>query len=182
MTRKQLKKLGLSPEQLEQVISLHGETVEPLRREAEGLREEAAALRAQQEDAAATAEQLAAMTRERDACQARLQRMEAQQLQNACAALLRESGANTEAIPLLLRAIDVSAVRLDADGALQSPEEVLAPLKAQYGSFFVREHVVGLPDVNPPVYDSPLLTREEVSAMDAEEINRHWDSVRAALR
>ncbi len=98
----------------------------------------------------------------------------------AAEAALREAGANEAVIPLLLKAAQLDGLTVE-NGALTDVNAFLAPLKNAYGAFFTAPAMIPTPTVQPPVSGAGALTRADVQQMSAEEINRRWDEVRAAL-
>ncbi|MGN0747507.1 MAG: phage scaffolding protein [Aristaeellaceae bacterium] len=191
LTRSLLRELNLEDSVIEQIIQAHSETVTVLKAgidaartdastlaevtaERDMLLEQVALLSAQQADA----QQLQA---EYEAWKAREQQSvtDAEKQQLIRQALL-DAGANEKAVTLLAREIDPDSLVITG-GVLQNAEEVIAPVREKYAAFFAQPVRLPASVIQPPASLHGALTRQDVAAMSAEEINANWDAVRAVL-
>lgn len=186
LTRKFLKALGIEEDKIEEIITAHGETV--------------AALKDEAEQAKKGADALAAVTKERDSLQQRVEALEQasgdaakvqadfdaykQQVETERAnagkktlvrQALEQAGANPAAIDLMLGTVDLSAVEVE-NNALKDAQAVLNPIREAHGGLFGESFVKGTPPTNPPKGDSSM-TRESFSKLplmkQMEYINAH---------
>ncbi len=192
MTRKQLKELGLDADTVERLIAMHTETVEGLKAERDAWQEAAGQSEALKNERDRLLEQVTALeTAKEQAEQDRNQLAEAQAAREEALAreaqdkvleaALLEQGANPLAVPLLMKAMDRVGMQME-NGTLANAEEVLAPVREQYAAFFAVPKALCTELLDPPLGASAPMTREDLQAMDAEEINRNWDAVKSALQ
>lgn len=160
LTRKFLKALGIEEDKIEEIITAHGETVA-------GLKDEIT--KAQQ-----GADDLAAITKERDTLKQRVdalekssgdaakiqadfdaykKQVETEKANTGKKALVKKAleaaGANPAAIDLMLGTVDLEKVELNGD-ALKDAEAVLKPIKEAHGGLFGEVKPNGTPPINPP--------------------------------
>lgn len=189
LTRKLLKELELNDTAVERVIAAHVETVNALQEERDAARaqlEQLDAIRQEREDFRTLAE-----TRAQEAAQAK-ETLESYRAQadeerrkaarrSALEEALTDQGANAQAIPLLLDAIDLPE---DAwtDTALTDAATALQPYRAKYGALFSVKSPIPVTRISPPVNAGGALTRADVQRMSVNDINRSWSAVQKALR
>lgn len=160
LTRKFLKALGIEEDKIEEIITAHGETVA-------GLKDEIT--KAQQ-----GADDLAAVTKERDTLKQRVdalekssgdaakvqadfdaykKQVETEKANTGKKALVKKAleaaGANPAAIDLMLGTIDLEKVELNGD-ALKDADAVLKPIKEAHSGLFGEVKPNGTPPINPP--------------------------------
>ena len=171
LTRKLLKELELNEDAVERIIAAHVETVDALRQE----RDAALSQRdAQQAETASAREALSAF----QAATEQQQRSAARRA--ALAEALAEHGANPQATPLLLDAINLpeeswdGAKLLDAAATMQS-------CRAKYPGLFASRSSIPITRVAPPLFGGGALTHADVKRMSASDINRNWSAVKTAL-
>ncbi len=192
MTRKQLRELGLEAETVERLIAMHTETVEGLKAERDAWREAAGQSETLKGERDRLLEQVTALeTAKEQAEQARSRLAEAQTareeatareaMDRVLEAALLEQGANPLAVSLLVRAVDRSGMQME-NGALANAEEALAPVREQYAAFFAQPRTLCTELLSPPLGTSAPMTRDDLQAMEPEEINRNWDAVKSALQ
>lgn len=195
LTRRQLRRLQLSPDTIDAVLRLHEESVntlvherdawqkaagsaEQLKAQHDAMQQELQQLRTDREEAERMrADYAAYRTQVEGAARSRA-------LQEAAVQALRCRGANERAIPLLLQAVDLSTAVLREDGgmpALEDEAALLDGVQATYADFFAEPRQLGLPVLEPPCQPAPLLSTGDVRGMSTEEINSNWSAVKAAL-
>lgn len=160
LTRKFLKALGIEEDKIEEIITAHGETVSALKDEI---------TKTQQ-----GVDDLAAITKERDTLNQRVdalekasgdaakvqadfdaykKQVETEKANTGKKALVKKAleaaGANPAAIDLMLGTVDLEKVELNGD-ALKDAEAVLKPIKEAHGGLFGEVKPNGTPPVNPP--------------------------------
>ncbi|MGN0778886.1 MAG: hypothetical protein ACI4MJ_07055 [Aristaeellaceae bacterium] len=191
LTRSLLKELALDDSTAEQIILAHSETVSALKAEIDAARAEASALAEMTAERDMLLEQVALLSAQQaDAAQVQAEfdaykAQEAQRLtdsekQELLRKALLEAGANEKALALLAREIDPASLVISG-GVLANAQDVIAPLKEKYGAFFAQPVRLSTPVIQPPSSLRGALTRQDVAAMSADEINANWDAVRAVL-
>jgi DNA repair exonuclease SbcCD ATPase subunit len=183
LTRKFLKALGLEDEKIDQIIEAHTETVDALKQE--------------RDQAKSDTETLAAVTKERDKLQAKITDLEAKapdaakvqadfdafkaqveaEKANAQKATLLQQAlasagvARESAQKALLKAVDLTTVKLTTDGKLDGVDALIAPLKTEFSDFFATTQTGGIPTVTPPPSGKPSITKEQLAKMNLRERN-----------
>ena len=163
LTRRYLKALGIDEDKIEEIISAHVESVN--------------ALKADAEQAKQGANDLAAITKERDELKQRVATLEqasgdAAKVQAAFDAYkneietekanagkkslvrkaLEDAGANPAAIDLLLNTVDLGKVELNGE-ALKDASAVVNPIKEANGGLFGTVENQGTKPITPPSGD-----------------------------
>lgn len=186
LTRKFLKALGIDEEKVDEIISAHGETV--------------AELKTQIEQAKQGANDLAAITKERDELAKRVEalektsgdaakvqaeydaykkQVETEKANEGKKTLVRKAlesaGANPAALDLLLNTVDLSKVETDGE-TIKDVETVLKPVKEAHSGLFGTVQGKGTPPIAPPTGDGKM-TREGFEKLPLmkrmEYINAH---------
>ena len=181
LTRKMLKALGLEDDKIEQIIEAHTETVDALKQE--------------RDQAKTDTESLATVTKERDKLQSKITDLEAkapdaakvQAEFDAYKAQVDGEKANVQKATLfqqalvaagvriesaqkaLLKTVDLSTVKLTADGKLDGVDALIAPLKTDYSDFFSTTQTDGVPATNPPTGGKLGTSKEQFSKMNVTE-------------
>jgi len=175
LTRQLLKDLQLSDEAIEQVIAAHIETVNALKAERDAASAELEALRATADQSAAEVQ--AAFDAYRT--QVETDRTTAKALEMVRLAMI-QAGCNEKAIDLLIQAIDPATLEME-NGVLKNQDALIADLKSKYAAFFAQPIRMAAPTIQPPIPTGGALTREDLSRMSADEINRNWNAVKGVL-
>ncbi|MBQ8654394.1 MAG: hypothetical protein IJ507_05585 [Clostridia bacterium] len=181
LTRRQLREMELTSEQIEQIILSHAETVEALKAEAASAREEAHQLREQLDMQSSAMEDAQTVQAAFDAYKAQIEATQSLQTkQQLIRTALMEAGANEQAAELLLGAVDPQKAEVE-DGRLLNADALLDSVRQKHAAFFSEPARIPLPVLQPPASLYGALTKEDVSRMSAEEINRNWHAVRSVL-
>ena len=189
LTRRLLKELELENSAIERIIAAHAETVDALRQERDAALTRANQIEASQQEREELRTQLASRTQEAADLQAdyaayRAQ-VEGERRTAARRAALTEAltaqGANPQALPLLLDAIQLPEEAWQED-VLPDAAATLQPWRAKYGALFAAKSPIPVTRVSPPLTGGGLLTPADVKHMSAEDINKHWSAVRTALQ
>lgn len=173
LTRKFLKALGIEEDKIDEIINAHGETVSALKDEIETAKQ--------------GANDLAAITKERDSYKQRVEALEkasgdAAKVQAEYDAYkkqvetdkanagkkalvkkaLEAAGANPAAIDLMLGTVDLSTVEMDGE-KLKDEKAVLKPIREAHAGLFGTVKNQGTPPTNPPIGGgSGAKTRNEI--------------------
>lgn len=176
LTQAMLEAWQIEPSSAERILQAHTETLQQLTQERDELAQQLLTM----QDAITQRDQA---LQDADASRAALERLQAQQQRQARQQSMREallsSGANPQAVDLLLLAMTADGAVLHGDS--MAPEDMLCAVRAQYPAFFSEPIYLPTDPVSPPISASAPLTREDVRRMSQEEINRNWSAVRSAL-
>lgn len=175
LTRQLLKDMQLTDENIEQIIAAHVATIEALKNERDAAAAENQALRAAADQSAAQVQQAF------DAYRAQVE--QDRQTRKALEILrlsMLQAGCNEKALDLLIQSIDPAALEMEG-GMLKNSAALIADLRSKYADFFARPVRMPAPTLQPPVTASGPLTRDDLSRMSVDEINRNWSAVKGVL-
>lgn len=148
LTRKALKEMGLEEETINEIIALHADTVEALKRRGDGYREDASRLQEQLQEADQ-------MLLQRQQTLAQYQ-MEAEQRslndrkRAAYRQLLQDAGLRGEKLlDTILAAQDLSQLELE-DGKIRDADIRRADIARQWADYIGTPAVLGAPVASPP--------------------------------
>lgn len=175
LTRQLLKDMQLSDESIETIISAHVSTIEALKNERDAALAQVEALQAATDQSAAQVQQAfddyrAQVEQDRQAHQA-LELLRLSMLQAGC---------NEKAIDLLVQSINASQLEMDG-GMLKNGPALIAEMRSKYADFFASPVRMPAPTLKPPVQTGGALTRDDLSRMSVDEINRNWNAVKGVL-
>ena len=194
LTRKFLKALGIEDDKIDEIVAAHGETV--------------TALKAEIDEAKQGASGLDAITKERDRYKADLETLQkssgdaakvqadfdaykaqvekdktAAQKGAALDAVLKEAGVERESFRAQLKkGWDMDTVELEEGGKVKDKAALISRIKADYPDFIGTVNTEGTKPLTPPPGGSKTYTRDQLKGLSAEEINRNWGAVSAALK
>lgn len=181
LTRKLLKDMQLEDDQIEQIIAAHVASIEALKAERDAALTENEDLHAQMEQFSATNQSAAEVQAAFDAYRTQIE--STRQTEKAIGMIrlaMLQAGCNEKAIDLLIQAIDPATLEIE-NGRVKNEAAVIAELRAKYAAFFAQPVRMAAPAVRPPVPTGGALTREDISRMSADEINRNWNAVKGVL-
>lgn len=173
LTRKLLKGMGLSDEQVDTIIEAHTETVEGLKEKARVNEEAAKRLPNVQRElddlkAAGDGGYKDKYEKEHRAFEEYKADVSGKELagkkKDALDALLKESGVQRDSFrSTLLKGWDMSKVELDDGGKIKDAENIKATLKADYADFIATTDTNGLPTTTPLTSGAPSnMTKEQI--------------------
>ncbi|MBE5804927.1 MAG: hypothetical protein E7316_10510 [Clostridiales bacterium] len=175
LTRQLLKDLQLNDESIEQIIAAHISTVDALKAERDAAFAELQALR--ESSGQSAAEVQAAFDAYRTQVEAHHNTAKALELVRLA---MLQAGCNEKAIDLLIQAIDPATLKVEG-GSLKNEAAIIAELRSKYAAFFAQPVRMATPTIQPPIPTGGALTREDISRMSADEINRNWNAVKSVL-
>jgi hypothetical protein len=172
MTRKALKAMGLSEEQIDSIIEMHTETVDGLREQVRTYKADAEKLPGIQEEldemkkgggedwkGKYEAEKAAHDKTKNDHAAAET----AAKVKAAYRAVLKEAGIADKYAETVLRATDLSGMKLDKDGALEGADELAKSAKAEWSDFVVTTTQTGASVATPPGNTGGKMTKEQIA-------------------
>lgn len=172
LTRKYLKSLGLTDDQIEGIIEEHGSTVE-------GLKETASKYKADAEKLPAVQKELDDLKaagdggyKEKYEAEVRAHKEYKQQVEAEkeaartdadVLALCKEAGIVRESsLRLIVKDFDRSRIKRGEDGKITNRDELLTAVKADYADFVAVPGEQGTPPANPPTGGGAAMTKQQI--------------------
>lgn len=172
LTRKMLKGMGLTEEQIDTIIEGHDETVTALKEErddwkekagkAEGYKSERDRLQQQVDDAKNGTDWKA----EYDKLKADTEAKETiTKVKRAYRTLLKDGSIDPDVIDSIMEATNFDGIKLEKDGTLHDADKLTEGIKSRWGKFVVTESAKPTPTPTPPAGGKTTRTREEIMAI-----------------
>lgn len=176
LTRKLLKGMGLTDEQMDTIIEAHTDTVEGLKAEIERYKTTANALpdiqkQLEQARADLEAEKKSSWKVKYEAMKEDFENFKAEQSkkethtakETAYRSLLKEAGISEKRIDAVLRVSDVDGVELDAKGAIKGAEKLTESIKSEWSDFIVTTETQGADTAIPPTNNGGnVVTKDDI--------------------
>lgn len=177
LTRKLLKGMGLTDEQIDSVIDAHTETVDGLKSQIETLKADAGKLQDVQKelndlkngkDWKAEHDKL---KKEFDDFRSSTEAKEAETAKReAVRKAAKEAGLSEAGISKAVKYTDLSKVELDKDGTIKNADKLAADIKAEWGDYATTTRTQGASVANPPASGKATRSKDEILAIkDAGE-------------
>lgn len=174
LTRKTLKELGLTEEQITAVVEGHSETVNALTEERNNYKAEAdkvKGLEAQLEAAKESAgdgykqkyEDLKKEYREYKDTQKKA--ATTAQKKDAYKALLTAAGISEKRLDKILKITDLNSIELDEDGKIKDSDKHKANIAEEWADFIVKEGREGAETSTPPANSGKYKTKDEIMSI-----------------
>ena len=195
LTRRMLKAMGISDEQVDEIIAAHSETV--------------AALKEQRDQYKADAEKLPEIQKQLDKANSDLEaagkdaykvkyealKEEYEGYKNEQAAketrsakerayreLLKAAGITEKRIDSVVRVSDLDGLELDDKGAIKDADKQTESIKTEWADFIQTTSAQGAQTATPPTTTpQKSYTSSDIKKMSIEDINKNWDSIKASL-
>uniref|UniRef100_A0AAU8B7Z9 Minor structural protein n=1 Tax=Dulem virus 33 TaxID=3145751 RepID=A0AAU8B7Z9_9CAUD len=178
LTRKSLKAMGLTDEQVDSIIEMHTETVDGLKADVERYKADAKALpgvQKQLEQAQADLEagkkdsykvKYEAIKEEFEGYKNEQTKKESRAAkEKAYRELLKAAGISEKRIDAVLRVSDVDSVELDDKGAIKGAEELTKSVKSEWSDFVVTTATKGADTPKPPANTGGSMTKDQIMAI-----------------
>lgn len=190
LTRKALKAMGLTDEQVESIIEMHTETTDALKKERDGYKTDADQLESVQQELdtlkanGGSWEQK--YNQEHEALEAlrneQAQKAETAKRTDVMKALLKQAGIAEKYIGTIIKASDVDKLELDEDGKAKDADALVEQYKTDWSDFIAKTETTGA-DVPHPPATNPVhsYSAAEIKAMSPADINKNWDAIKASL-
>ena len=186
LTRKALKAMGLSDEQVDSVIEMHTETVDALKESRDTYKTDADKLPELQaeldklkakvgEDGKNPFEvKYNALKEEFDQYKNEITGKEtARAKEEAYKELLKSAGVSEKRISAVLKVTDLKSLKLDAEGKLENAEDLTNAIKTEWADFIATERKEGV-DVPTPPEKEKLVDYDKLS--DAEYYKQTYEA------
>lgn len=164
LTRKSLKAMGLTEEQIDSIIEMHTEVTDGLKAERDGYKEKADMYADVQKELNTAKRQITAA--EEDPFKAKYDALKAEYdgykteqqeketrtgKQNAYRALLKAAGLSDNRVETVLKVSDVNAIDFDENGEIKGKDDILNNIKKEWADFIVTTQPVGAKTAKPPM-------------------------------
>lgn len=196
LTRKMLKEMSISDENIELIISAHSETVDALKQfkaDSERLKELEAEYKKKAEELENVSAKLAEGASIGEEWKSRFESLDKEfegyrntvekeslirRKKAAMTALLKECGVSERCIDPIIRVTDLDALELSEEGKPISPEEAKSEIMEAWGAFVPKTYTVGAVVADPPKESGgKIFTREDLLRMSPREINDNYEKI-----
>ena len=163
LTRRALKAMGIDEEKIDEIISMHTETVEGLKADLAKYKADAEALPAVQKQLEKAQADLEAGKKDSwkvkyDAVKEELEGVRAEQAkkethaakEKACRAILQKAGISEKRIDSVLRVYDVDSVELDDKGGIKDADTLEKNIREEWADFIPTTTIRGADTATPP--------------------------------
>ena len=191
LTRKLLKGMGLTDEQVDTIIEAHTDTVDGLKADvskyktdAEKLsdvQKELDELKAKGDDG--WKEKYDNLKGEFDKYKTDVQEKETHNKKvEAYKAILKDANLSEKGIEKAVKYADWDKIELDADGKLKGANDHIKAVREEWAEYVTTTTTTGAKTSTPPANNhAKNYTTAEIKNMSASEINANWDSIKASL-
>ena len=175
LTRRALKAMGIDEEKIDEIISMHSETVDGLKADVAKYKADAEALpevQKQLEKAQADLEagkkdswkvKYEAIKEEFEGYKTEQTKKESHAAkEKAYRALLQEAGVSEKRLESVLKVSDVDSVELDDKGAIKGADKLTESIKSEWADFITTTETRGASTSNPPANSGTKLTKDEI--------------------
>ena len=175
LTRRALKAMGIDEEKIDEIISMHSETVDGLKADVAKYKADAEALpevQKQLEKAQADLEagkkdswkvKYEAIKEEFEGYKTEQTKKESHAAkEKAYRALLQEAGVSEKRLESVLKVSDVDSVELDDKGAIKGADKLTESIKSEWADFITTTETRGAQTSNPPANGGTKLTKDEI--------------------
>ena len=175
LTRRMLKAMGISDEQVDEIIAAHTETVDALKEQRDAYKADAeklADVQKQLDKATADLEaagkdaykvKYEALKEEYEGYKTEQTKKESHAAkEKAYRALLQEAGVSEKRLESVLRVSDVDSVELDDKGAIKGADKLTESIKSEWADFITTTETRGAQTSNPPANNGVAKTKEQI--------------------
>ena len=179
LTRKMLKGMGLTEDQIDTIIEAHTDTVNALKDERDKYKEDAEKLDGVQKELLdlknkgddGFEKKYNDLKKEYDDYKAEQDAKATKAaVESAYKAMLKEAGISEKRIASVLRVTDLSEVKLDKDGKLKDKDKLVDDVKAEWADFIETSGTKGADTATPPKNNGGKMTKDDILKIkDASE-------------
>ena len=180
LTRRMLKAMGISDEQVDEIIAAHTETVDALKEQRDAYKADAeklADVQKQLDKATADLEaagkdaykvKYEALKEEYEGYKTEQTKKESHAAkEKAYRALLQEAGVSEKRLESVLKVSDVDSVELDEKGAIKGADKLTESIKSEWADFITTTQTRGAQTSNPPANNpSGAMTKADIYKKD----------------
>lgn len=170
ITRKMLKGMSLTDEQIETIIEAHSETVDALKDERDRFKADAESLPGLRKELEALKGSDGGFEKKYNDLKDEFEQYKSEQSaaaeknakETAYKEMLKEAGVSERRIATILRVTNLNEIKLDKDGKLKDHDKLVEDAKSEWSDFIDTKHVEGADTKNPPETTSGKPTKEEI--------------------
>lgn len=180
LTRRMLKAMGISDEQVDEIIAAHTETVDALKEQRDAYKADAeklADVQKQLDKATADLEaagkdaykvKYEALKEEYEGYKTEQTKKESHAAkEKAYRALLQEAGVSEKRLESVLKVSDVDSVELDDKGAIKGADKLTESIKSEWADFITTTETRGAQTSNPPANNNGgAMTKADIYKKD----------------
>ena len=195
LTRRMLKAMGISDEQVDEIIAAHSETVDALKEQRDQYKADAEKLPEIQKQLDKANSDLEAKGNDayKDKYEALKEEYEGYKREQteketrsakerAYRELLKAAGITEKRIDSVIRVSDLDGVELDDKGGIKDADKLTESIKTEWADFIPTTTTQGAQTATPPTTTpQKSYTSSDIKKMSIEDINKNWDSIKASL-
>ena len=180
LTRRMLKAMGISDEQVDEIIAAHTETVDALKEQRDAYKADAEALPEVQKQLEKAQADLEAGKKDSwkvkyEAIKEEFEGYKTEQTkkenhaakEKAYRALLQEAGVSEKRLESVLRVSDVDSVELDDKGTIKGADKLAESIKSEWADFITTTQTRGASTSNPPANNNGgAMTKADIYKKD----------------
>lgn len=180
LTRRMLKAMGISDEQVDEIIAAHTETVDALKEQRDAYKADAeklADVQKQLDKATADLEaagkdaykvKYEALKEEYEGYKTEQTKKESHEAkEKAYRALLQEAGVSEKRLESVLKVSDVDSVELDENGSIKGADKLTESIKSEWADFITTTETRGAQTSNPPANNNGgAMTKADIYKKD----------------
>lgn len=173
VTRKMLKGMGLTEEQIDTIIEAHAETVDALKDERDKFKADATALvdvKKELEGLKIERDKFKSDATELDKVKKELEDLKSSQVataeknakEAAYSGMLKEIGISDKHIAFIMKVTNLDDIHINKDGTLRDKEKLTEAAKSDWSDVIETKHVGGADTKKPPSNNGGNLTKEDI--------------------
>lgn len=194
LTRKSLKAMGLTDEQIDSIIEMHTDTVDALKKQRDAYKVDAEKLPSVSRELKEAKETLESLDKDAykvkyEALKEEFETYKTEQTaketksakESAYRELLKSAGVSEKRIESVLRVSDIDGIEL-VDGKIKDADKLTESIKEEWADFIPVKTEEGAKASNPPSNELKTFSREDIKKMSPAEINANFDAIKASLK
>lgn len=171
LTRKMLKGMGLTEEQIDTIIEAHTDTVNALKDERDQYKDDAGKLPGVQKELDDLKKKAGEGFEQKyndlkkeyeDYKKDQQDKADRAAVSDAYKEMLKEAGVSEKRIPAVMRVADLSGVKLDKDGNIKDKDKLVESVKEEWSDFIQAKGAKGADTKTPPDNNGGTLTKDDI--------------------
>jgi hypothetical protein len=171
LTRKMLKGMGLTEEQIDTIIEAHTDTVNALKDERDKYKDDAEKLPGVQSELDELKKKAGDGFEQKykdlqkeyeDYKKDQEDKANRAAVSDAYKEMLKEAGISEKRIPAVLRVADLSGIKLDKDGNIKDKDKLVESVKEEWSDFIQAKGAKGADTKTPPDNNGGTLTKDDI--------------------
>lgn len=202
LSRKMLKGMNLTDEQVDSIIEAHSETVNALKekiedsngdvKKVETLTKELEDVKKELNEAKETIEKgnkdtykvkYEALKEDYEKYKSGIDKEKTlANKSKAYITLLKGAGISEKRIDSILKVTDLESLEIDEEGKFKDVDSINKNIVEEWSDFIEKKGEQGANTPNPPAQNNKTFTREDISKMSVAEINANYDAIKEVLK